>query len=59
MAKIKLLIMSALTLTISQASLAQPSPAEVSVTVDTSKAGSVIDRHIYGQFAEHLGNGIY
>ncbi|HEU4550951.1 MAG TPA: alpha-L-arabinofuranosidase C-terminal domain-containing protein [Rhizomicrobium sp.] len=35
------------------------SAAQVSVTVDTSKPGPVIDRHIYGQFAEHLGHGIY
>jgi alpha-N-arabinofuranosidase len=35
------------------------SAAQVSVTVDTSKPGPVIDRHIYGQFAEHLGTGIY
>ena len=31
----------------------------VSVTVDTSKPGAEIDRHIFGQFAEHLGTGIY
>ena len=29
------------------------------VTIDTSKPGPEIDRHIYGQFAEHLGRGIY
>ena len=34
-------------------------PAEVKVTVDTTRAGAEIDRHIYGQFAEHLGTGIY
>ena len=33
--------------------------AQVSVTVDFSKPGPVIDRHIYGQFAEHLHTGIY
>ena len=33
--------------------------ARVSVNVDTAKAGATIDRHIYGQFAEHLGSGIY
>jgi len=37
----------------------QPSPTAVNVMVDTAKAGPVIDRHIYGQFAEHLGHGIY
>ena len=40
------------------------SPAEAqiavaNVTIDTSKPGAEIDRHIYGQFAEHLGRGIY
>ena len=29
------------------------------VTIDTSKPGAEIDRHIYGQFSEHLGAGIY
>lgn len=33
--------------------------AQVSVTVDLSKPGPVIDRNIYGQFAEHLYTGIY
>jgi alpha-N-arabinofuranosidase len=33
--------------------------AQVNVTIDTSKPGVEIDRHIYGQFAEHLGHGIY
>jgi len=27
--------------------------------VDVSKSGAKIDRHIFGQFAEHLGRGIY
>ena len=31
----------------------------VRVTIDTSRPGPEIDRHIYGQFAEHLGHGIY
>ncbi len=31
----------------------------VDVHVDTAAPGPVIDRHIYGQFAEHLGHGIY
>ena len=29
------------------------------VTVDTDKPGPAINRHIFGQFAEHLGTGIY
>src|SRR3954464_14987569 len=42
--------------------LATPAVAQtqtVRVTVDLAKPGAVIDRHIYGQFAEHLGTGIY
>ncbi len=31
----------------------------VELTVDLSKPGAKIDRNIFGQFAEHLGNGIY
>jgi len=32
---------------------------KVQLTVDASKAGAKIDRNIFGQFAEHLGHGIY
>src|SRR5215475_8577152 len=32
---------------------------KVDLTVDVSKAGAKIDRHIFGQFAEHLGRGVY
>lgn len=28
-------------------------------TVDTTRPGPVISRHIYGQFVEHLGTGVY
>jgi alpha-L-arabinofuranosidase len=38
---------------------AQTPPVDVSVTVDLSRPGHVIDPHIYGQFSEHLGTGIY
>ncbi len=31
----------------------------VELTVDVSKAGAKIDRNIFGQFAEHLGHGVY
>ena len=30
-----------------------------SLTLDASKPGVVIDRHIFGQFVEHLGHGVY
>ncbi|PHV40917.1 alpha-N-arabinofuranosidase [Janthinobacterium sp. BJB304] len=33
--------------------------APVNVTIDVAKPGSVINKNIYGQFAEHLGTGIY
>ena len=33
--------------------------AVANLTIDTSKPGAEIDRHVYGQFAEHLGRGIY
>jgi alpha-L-arabinofuranosidase len=32
---------------------------QVELSVDVSKAGARIDRNIFGQFAEHLGHGIY
>jgi alpha-L-arabinofuranosidase len=32
---------------------------QIEVTVDVSKPGATIDRNIFGQFAEHLGTGIY
>ncbi|MBV8468067.1 MAG: alpha-N-arabinofuranosidase [Burkholderiales bacterium] len=33
--------------------------AETQLIVDADQPGPVIDRHVYGQFAEHLGSGIY
>jgi len=32
---------------------------KVELSVDTSKTGAKIDRNIFGQFAEHLGHGVY
>ncbi len=37
----------------------QAEAPQVSLTVDFSRPGPKIDRHIYGQFAEHLYTGIY
>ena len=31
----------------------------IKLSVDASKTGAKIDRNIFGQFAEHLGHGIY
>jgi alpha-L-arabinofuranosidase len=36
-----------------------PADQRVELAVDASKVGAKIDRNIFGQFAEHLGNGIY
>jgi hypothetical protein len=32
---------------------------KVQISVDATKTGAKIDRNIFGQFAEHLGHGIY
>jgi alpha-N-arabinofuranosidase len=42
-----------------QAPQAVAAEAAIEVTVDAAKPGATIDRHIFGQFAEHLGRGIY
>ena len=34
-------------------------PPSVAISVDESKSGPKIDRNVFGQFAEHLGHGIY
>jgi len=33
--------------------------AVATLTVHVDRPGALIDRHLYGQFAEHLGHGIY
>lgn len=33
--------------------------ADTQANIDTTKTGPVINKNIYGQFAEHLGRGIY
>jgi alpha-N-arabinofuranosidase len=35
------------------------SPVDVTVTIHADQPGPKINRNIYGQFAEHLGHGIY
>ena len=47
--------------TLVSAVLSAPAMAagKVQLSVDVSKAGAKIDRNIFGQFAEHLGHGIY
>src|SRR5213080_4563850 len=51
-----LLIFALITVAITPPSVAAQ---KVEVTVDASKPGAKIDRNIFGQFAEHLGHGIY
>ena len=43
------------------AALAGPVMAaeKVQLTIDASKAGATISRNVFGQFAEHLGTGVY
>jgi alpha-N-arabinofuranosidase len=43
------------------ASLTIPAMAadKVALSIDPSKTGAKIDRNIFGQFAEHLGHGVY
>jgi len=36
-----------------------PGFAAVTVSVDATRPGPVINKNVYGQFAEHLGTGIY
>jgi alpha-L-arabinofuranosidase len=33
--------------------------APIALTVDATRSGATIDRNLFGQFAEHLGHGIY
>lgn len=40
-------------------SVVQAAPYQAFLEIDTKKPGATIHRNIYGQFAEHLGRGIY
>jgi alpha-N-arabinofuranosidase len=50
---------AAAALSLALPAIAQQTPVAVTVTVDTAKAGAKIEPEVYGQFAEHLGRGIY
>jgi alpha-N-arabinofuranosidase len=50
----RLLLSSALLIAIAAAATDR-----VAITVDASKPGAKIDRNLFGQFAEHLGHGVY
>jgi alpha-N-arabinofuranosidase len=34
-------------------------PGPIAVTIDASQSGPTINRNLFGQFAEHLGRGVY
>ena len=51
-----LLIFALITIALAGSAIAAD---KIAVSVDASKAGPKIDRNIFGQFAEHLGHGIY
>src|SRR6185503_19177666 len=44
---------------LAQPALSQTSSALVAIAVDTAHPGPKISRDLFGQFAEHLGHGIY
>lgn len=51
--------LAALLLASASPALAQAPGDPVTLTVEAGAPGPVIDRNIFGQFAEHLGTGIY
>jgi alpha-N-arabinofuranosidase len=53
--------LAALASSVAPAAAAEPdgAPLSVRMTVQADHPGPVIDRHVYGQFAEQLGHGIY
>jgi alpha-N-arabinofuranosidase len=53
------LVVGALALTAGSHRVIARSPDTVAISVDTSKPGPTINRNLFGQFAEHLGQGIY
>jgi alpha-N-arabinofuranosidase len=54
----KLLVTLSLAVTIAGTVLFR-APQKIELSIDASKTGPKIDRNIFGQFAEHLGHGIY
>ncbi|RFP17842.1 alpha-N-arabinofuranosidase [Duganella sp. BJB488] len=50
---------SALAAAVAAALASLPAAAEIGVSIEAAKPGPVISKYVYGQFAEHLGTGIY
>jgi len=55
----KIIKFSLLAILLCQAITVIAATNEVSIAIDVRKKGPVINKYIYGQFAEHLGRGIY
>src|SRR4051812_8538694 len=55
---VRLALLAALLSLPAEAQLGTAAPV-VDISVAAQSPGPIIDRHIYGQFAEHLGRGIY
>jgi alpha-N-arabinofuranosidase len=53
------LLGASLVLTGATQSAIAPAAEQIELAVDASRAGAKIDRNIFGQFAEHLGHGVY
>jgi alpha-N-arabinofuranosidase len=53
------LVLSSIVLARAQAPGANPPAAPVAATLRADRPGPVVNRNIYGHFAEHLGRGIY
>jgi alpha-N-arabinofuranosidase len=55
----RIIRLSALAAGLAAAFAFPPAAAEVGVTIESAKPGPVISKYVYGQFAEHLGTGVY
>ena len=54
-----LTLAAASVLALAAPALAKDKVPPIAVTVDTPQRGATINRNIFGQFAEHLGHGVY
>ena len=53
------LVVAGLLLTLTSGAASQSASDGIALTLDASKTGAKIDRNLFGQFAEHLGRGVY
>jgi alpha-N-arabinofuranosidase len=56
---VSLVVAGGLSVVLAAQQPAAPAAGPIAVSVDASKTGPKIDRNLFGQFAEHLGKGIY